>query len=253
MKTIINNKIIEFNIYNPGGNITALVKNKDYDYDFIKKINDYILDKYKDVEQVGFIKDNELRMAGGEFCINASRCAIYYLNKFNINELKILDKTITGEVNKNVVTIKYSIDKDINSLINNNIVDLGGITLVFLDKETNDKLVKNKDKEYIEKKIKNIKSDSKAIGIVLTNKNEIYPFIWVKDINTLYFETACGSASIAYALTNYLNTNEIDISVKQPSGYNIDIKLNIKKNTLKEIEIKGIVKERRNKNENTKC
>ena len=49
-----------------------------------KKINDFIMKKHKNVEQVGFININgikELQMAGGEFCENATRSAAYsYLN-----------------------------------------------------------------------------------------------------------------------------------------------------------------------------
>ena len=41
------------------------------------------MNKYDFVEQVGFlnISKPELLMAGGEFCLNATRCAVYnYLN-----------------------------------------------------------------------------------------------------------------------------------------------------------------------------
>ena len=247
MKKIkINNKEVYFNIYNPGGNITALVINDNYNSIIKKKINDYILKEYKYVEQVGFISNNKLEMAGGEFCINALRCAIYYLSTINKNlEINILDKKIEGSINSKYVSINFEINKNINEIIKNNIVNLDGISLIFLDDKDNKKLIKdiNKAYEVISKKIKNINIDSKAIGIVLIDKNSIYPFIWVKEIDTLYFETACGSASIAYALLKYKNTNKTRFVVKQPSGYDVEIKINLENEIIKNIIFKGYVEE----------
>lgn len=142
MKKIkIKDNDVIFNIYNPGGNITALVIDNDYDKDKKRKINDYLLKKYTYVEQVGFMKNNNLEMAGGEFCVNASRCAIYYLKSIGSKlELNILNKKIIGEVfNDNYVSIKYYVDKKIDDMITKNyIVSFSGISLIFLDKEKNE-------------------------------------------------------------------------------------------------------------------
>ncbi len=54
----INNKKIEdeleYKILNPGGNVTALVKEKNYTTKEKIYINDYILTNNSNVEQVGF-------------------------------------------------------------------------------------------------------------------------------------------------------------------------------------------------------
>lgn len=70
---------IEYKIFNPGGNITALINGCDYDTNQKKLINRMIMEKYSQVEQVGFLsnKTNCLEMSGGEFCANATRCAVY--------------------------------------------------------------------------------------------------------------------------------------------------------------------------------
>ena len=253
MKKIkISDNEIFFNIYNPGGNITALVIDNNYDKYLKRKINDYLLKKYIYIEQVGFIKNNNLEMAGGEFCVNASRCAIYYLKSIGSKlELNILNKKIIGEVfNENYVSIKYYIDDKIDSMItNNNIVNFSGISLIFLDKEENDRLLKkinNRNiKNIIKDKIKKIKIDDKAIGIVLVDDDKIYPFIWVKDIDTLYFETSCGSASIAYALLKYKKTKITNYVVKQPSEYEFEIEIRDNKDKIKYIVFKGIVEEKK--------
>lgn len=46
------------------------------------------MEKYVTVEQVGFLsnKTNRLEMAGGEFCMNATRCAVYEYSKENKSE-----------------------------------------------------------------------------------------------------------------------------------------------------------------------
>jgi len=254
MKTIIvKNYKIKFMIYNPGGNITALVINDNYDKIFKQEINNTILYKFNFIEQVGFISNNYLEMAGGEFCINASRCAIYHLSTINKKlVVNILDKKIKGKIlNNNIVSISYQINKNIDSLITNNkeysIVNLDGINLIFLDEfENNILLNKITDKDIFTKvknKIMKFNINSKAIGIVLTNKNNIYPFIWVKEIDTLLLETACGSASVAYSLLNYKKTKNCDYVINQPSGYSVNIKLTTNKNVIKNIKFNGFVEE----------
>lgn len=244
MKIRIKDKKVDFKIYNPGGNITALVINKN---NLSKKeINDAILSKYSEVEQVGFIYKNNLEMAGGEFCINASRCALYYLYENNKKlKINILNRVITGEVlDNNIISINYKLDKYlITEYEEYSVVDLDGISLVFLNKEENNKLLKNINNKnifnIIKNKLKNININSKALGIVLTKDNNIYPFIWVRDIDTLYFETSCGSASIAYSLINYKKTNITEYVINQPSGYSIEIK--IEKDLIK---FKGFIERR---------
>lgn len=69
---------IKYIICRPGGNDTALVYGINYTPEDKKKINDAIMAKHSNVEQVGFIDLNqtpELKMAGGEFCGNATRSA----------------------------------------------------------------------------------------------------------------------------------------------------------------------------------
>ena len=66
---------VEYIIYNPAGNITALVLGDEYNSEQRKLINNAIMEREKRVELVGFLsqKDKKLTMAGGEFCGNATR------------------------------------------------------------------------------------------------------------------------------------------------------------------------------------
>ena len=95
--------------------------------------------------------------------------------------------------------------------------------------------------------ITQIKSKEKAIGIILLEraleKIKINPIVWVKDIDTVFYETACGSGSLGTAIYNYLKTEEKKITLLQPSGYCIDIELDIKEKCIKNAIVKGIVRE----------
>lgn len=75
--------IIAYSIFNPTGNITALVESG-VELRSQPAVADEIMKAHPEVEQVGFLKQDvpmgssvqaELRMAGGEFCGNATMCA----------------------------------------------------------------------------------------------------------------------------------------------------------------------------------
>ena len=67
---------LEYSIWNPTGNITALVESP-VEISLQTQVGETLMRLYPEVEQVGFVDVSgpELRMAGGEFCGNASMCA----------------------------------------------------------------------------------------------------------------------------------------------------------------------------------
>lgn len=71
---------LKISILRPSGNDTALVKGL-FTIEERKEINNLIMQKYSNVEQVGFYdfdgKQITLEMAGGEFCGNALRSTAY--------------------------------------------------------------------------------------------------------------------------------------------------------------------------------
>lgn len=101
---LLNISKIEYKLFNPGGNKTALVNGCNYTDIQKKLINKMIMEKYQFIEQVGFLstKENKLEMAGGEFCLNATRCAVYeYSNKAkDIKEISVsgTNNKIKGKV-----------------------------------------------------------------------------------------------------------------------------------------------------------
>ena len=94
---------VSYMIYNPAGNITALVIGDEYNLEQRRLINSKIMEKETKVEQVGFLskKDRKLTMAGGEFCGNATRCAtVYYIKKQESMELEINNNKIKAGINE---------------------------------------------------------------------------------------------------------------------------------------------------------
>ena len=256
---------IEYKILNPGGNKTALVRSTNFTDKQKCLINRLIMEKYFEVEQVGFLSNetNRLEMAGGEFCMNATRCAVYEYSKEKEKSIEIsvsgTNKSLIGRVlNDNKVEIKLDISKNIDELIevqnNFTLVKIDGILIVIFDEEQSKEYIRKlKDDEEQAKKVlkefmnKNIQTTEKAIGIMLlekvSDKIKINPVVWVKDIDTVFYETACGSGSLATAIYNYYNCKEEMLELIQPSGYIVSIVLNTKKQYIEDAIITGIVEE----------
>lgn len=256
---------INYKILNPGGNKTAIVIGNNYTKEEKKKINDKILKENSDVEQVGFISKtkNKLEMAGGEICINATRCAVWEYLKGKPGKVEI---EVLGCKNKVIGEIKENKEVYINMPINNKITDiieikekfsfikLDGILIAIMDeknsKEYIRKLKRDEEKTKLELKeiMKKINTTEKAIGIILLEKQDekikINPIIWVKTIDTLYYETACGSGSLATAIYKYYMDETKKSEIIQPSGYSIKIEINQNKKYIKNVIISGKVMEK---------
>ena len=256
---------IEYKILNPGGNKTALVRSTNFTDKQKCLINRLIMEKYFEVEQVGFLSNetNRLEMAGGEFCMNATRCAVYEYSKENEDSIEIsvsgTNKNLMGRVlNNNKVEIKLDISKNIDELIevqnDFTLVKIDGILIVIFNEEKSKEYIRKlKDNEELAKKelkefmSKSIQTNEKAIGIMLLekvlDKIKINPVVWVKDIDTVFYETACGSGSLATAMYNYYNCKEEMLELIQISGYTVSIVLNTKNQYIEDAIITGIVEE----------
>ena len=253
-------KEYKYKILNPGGNKTALVLGNKYSIKEKKEINDEILKNNKDVEQVGFLSltKQKLDMAGGEFCMNATRCAVYEYLQGKSGEITInsAGMNLVGGINNNQdVYVKIPINRTIEEIIkkdnSNNFINVDGILLVVIDelnsKEYIEMLKKdeNKAKSKLKELMKKFKTKEKAVGIILletkSNLVKIHPIIWVKEIDTVYYETACGSGSLATAI--YLNsiTKKNSFEILQPSKFSIRVELKIENNYILNATVYGKV------------
>lgn len=256
---------IEYKVLNPGGNKTALVKGINYTDKQKRLINKLIMEKYLDVEQVGFLSNekNRLEMAGGEFCVNATRCAVYEYLKGEKGELEIsvsgAEKMLKGKVIDNdKVEVTMKIEKDLKDLIEMKndftCVKIDGILTAVSNEEKSEKYIEklkeNEELTKIELKEimkKELNSKEKAEGIMLLEKENgnirINPIVWVKEIDTVFYETACGSGSLGTAIYEVLNNKSTSSKLIQPSNYTIEIDLDVKDNYIKNAKICGVVKE----------
>lgn len=183
-------KKVEYCIFNPGGNLTALVFDNWYNAVQKKAINDAILKKHKCVEQVGFISKNrkELEMAGGEFCGNATRCSVkYYLNNvlncecvIKVSGMK--EKLLAGIDNENKVWVDIPV-KSVKQTFKEeySIVEIEGITHIVVSNKQSQRYLMNKDKlkEYAREIINEFRINDKAIGVMFTEMKDkfikLYP------------------------------------------------------------------------------
>lgn len=203
-----------------GGNITAikLIENLQT-REWYRRNGDEVVKSYDDfeVEQSGFLipKNSHFEMSGGEFCGNASRAAAVVFSL--LKKESTVDFTVSGFNGvAHSIANKYDDEYNAESIFNGMniilkevkfkdgtegfLVDLGGIVHIVIQGDL------PSDYKGIHKEITKELDLSRrsAVGVVWYTKKEsklvkINPIIWVKEINTFYYETSCGSGSIAVA------------------------------------------------------
>ncbi len=214
----------------PAGNATILVYNLDQqiDRDTYAKISNILLQKNKDFEQVGFIEKGDkckykCQIMVGQLCINAMRSLAFWINerfgekKFEL-ESSGTKKTFTMEI-ENWVSISleknYQIKKIDEKLI---LIELEGIShfVQTIEKTKWDEAKFRNQFIKMQKEYLSLFQTNPAIGLILVDEfNKIYPLIFVKDTNSLIFESACGSGTLAAFIANKKSIN----CFIQPSGY----------------------------------
>lgn len=228
-------KKIDILIADPSGNITIFVLTPFGRNDYQKVANQLLDMEELKGEQVAFIKEpypgvnGKMEMCGLEFCGNASRsfgliCAINdrkygkcqsIVDVSGCNEILAVDVDLNTNYTK-VKMPKYksvSFDEEIQAQV----VDMGGIIhVVFTDqKATEEKFLQIK--EYI-----NNKKNPAAMGVMFYDpeRGELTPIVYVKDVDTTYWEGSCGSGStaVAIAMTDRSPNGEYKYELKQPAG-----------------------------------
>lgn len=234
---MISNKNLTYTIYHPAGNATALVDSLVLDASQRQAINDLILTKHPDVEQVGFLAPKsapQLLMAGGEFCGNATRSAAFaYLNGHpGQMALKVYDgqQTVHAGFNEEGAWSEIPLlagNEPVTPLANGYyLVRLAGITHLVVPVTTKPTNLKEQALALIEQYQVD---DPDCVGVIFVDYqlNAIYPVVLVKAVHTLFAETACGSGTVAVSLvTAFKNHRDSALRLKQPSGEYITAKVN---------------------------
>ncbi|MFC5602612.1 hypothetical protein [Sporosarcina koreensis] len=235
---------LDFVKVSPSKNMTVLITNYVAPTNFAEIASTIMDYEYLNAEQVGFIVEPEnkesvlrLEMSGGEFCGNAVLSAAAYCsykgisksNRFFLEtsgsdlplECVVEEKSPTHFVSRAEMPHPLSTDEIVVSLngriISGNVVRLDGITHFLTDywpSEDDFSLLIEAVTEKIE---------DKAIGIIpyrklRENEYEIWPYVYVTETGSRFFEQACGSGSLALGVYLSKISNDYNLRIHQPGG-----------------------------------
>ena len=236
----------EYLISAAGGNITVIrTIDSPQPTEWYASEGRYLVDKYeeKGAEQSGFFIPNSkhLEMSGGEFCGNATRAAAILASDFG-KEPEV-EHTVSGYDGSVISKVKnignyrrgdywYKVQSKFADMTikttrgpvsydgydgEADIVDLDGIIHIVVDamlpasyEEVHNKLCKDHNLR-----------NRPAVGVVWMEHIEdgikIHPVVWVKGSNTFYYETSCGSGTIAASKVTSSST------ITQVTGQDISV------------------------------
>jgi len=262
-------------IQRPSGNDTALVYGIIEDPLERQQINDQIMNMYPvddeavdmlpRVEQVGFVsfseEGNRLMMAGGEFCGNATRSAVFMALKGKPGQTTITvsgcSKPLQAGINENGdVWTEMPVLSDLNAVQDGNVPDEQVVTMEGIShiikylSPDSESLSRSELKQRAMELIRSYGLEElPASGVMFTKeKDGIYsidPIVFVKSINTLIFESGCGSGSTAVALAQAKKTGAsvVNMPIMQPTGMPISVSIDMSDDRIQGARIAGPVQE----------
>lgn len=167
------------------------------------------------VEQVGFLDRSALpyptfSMMGEELSLIGSLAAGYKLLSGKTGQIRFLSSGVSGPITVKLNRLTCNLQFPAIQVIKQkpNRVSLGGITFQIIDRLPKDQVLLTNEQELLQQMLFN----SPAAGIVFYQENQIYPVVKVKKTNTLVWESACGSGSVAFYFISGCS------KVVQPSG-----------------------------------
>ncbi|NJB68038.1 diaminopimelate epimerase [Desulfobaculum xiamenense] len=197
-------------------------------------------------EQVGFVNTTSaiprLDMMGGEFCGNAARSAALVLAMSGHPAMTEHDGLHTGRIEVSGADSPLDVYARIGGnptagidiplpaaglsrhALGIHVARLDGITHVLLDEAS------SPFPENYAAYAATIRADlgltqCEAAGCIWYSREKdgasIRPVVWVRETDTTYYETACGSGTVALALLMAANGHAGTVSVRQPSGSHI--------------------------------
>lgn len=180
-------------------------------------------------------------MAGGELCVNATRAAAILATGIPREERRVT-MTVSGlkssveclivPLGKTWGDMKYRVTASFSDMVREvkvteydgvrvTIVDLGGIVHVIVP------VPFPEDYESTHGKICEAfgLSGREAVGVVwmeeIGDAIAIHPVVWVRDVDTFFYETSCGSGSIAAVMATLSTDGSKDVI--QPTGLRMTV------------------------------
>jgi diaminopimelate epimerase len=248
----------------PSGNTTALIFD---DLRFVnrERLNNAICQTWQarkpdepKIEQCGFVTKPDdsqaigrLDMLGGEFCGNATRSAVWLLtggkDSAGLIEASGSSRPLQYSVKNGEVSLEMPLSSPkqlVTEIAEGLLVQLEGIAQL---------VVLRSIKESPRQLLKKLLADNRyklclqpAIGVTYydPNNQQARFAVWVRDVNTLFDETACssGTAAIGIALAS-LSKRSQKLEVVQPSSQPIGVQVELtSKGKVRKARISGPIK-----------
>ncbi len=184
------------------------------------------------IEQFGFLEGTaHFQMSGGEFCGNAARVAALLISQQTGNTTGSFTMSgVPGEVRYEILPdgqvrcefpgLSMQTNRaELMGGLAGQMVDMGGIVHVVLAPSVQ---FANDPERYQAVHADAVRelnlSDCPAVGVIWQEQAgqevKIHPVVWVRDISSFFYETACGSGTLAVLEASGLN----DLTIIQPSG-----------------------------------
>lgn len=246
---------IVYSLMNPTGNITALVES-DVDAREYLSAASAIMDRHPEVEQVGFVQfnmqpehltDGQLRMAGGEFCGNASMstAALYLIRSKMASKDLLLSvsgvrepvrihaeqtdiRTCSACVEMPPVRSIDKVELSFNGITERlPIINQEGISHLIIEPECAFSALEEHS-EQAEKAVRQwcAKMNTEGLGLMFlrpdTDSESLYhlrPLVYIPAGQTIFWEHSCasGSAAAGRYLAEHLH-QDTDIELNEPGG-----------------------------------
>jgi D-alanyl-D-alanine dipeptidase len=193
-----------------------------------------LLDAYPKAEQAGFLylEDKKLEMAGGEFCGNACAAAglallahlstpkvRYSVSGFE-DEVTAEITPTGGRVRISFTGMAFSLQKVTYGGKRLDVVDMKGIIHILIEDDFPVANYKTIQRDIIDKLgLRN----RDAVGVIwyaqTAKEVQVYPVVWVRKVDTTFYESACGSGAIATSIATGIE------KIRQPTGEYINVSI----------------------------
>ena len=233
---------ISYKVFNPTGNITILVDTPVAVCDQ-PVIAAKLMEHEPLAEQVGFVScpngqaDIVLRMAGGEFCGNATMsAAVYHQMKYGYQAGKTYDVSVrvigipenvsckvlfNGEDFEGDVVMpkNYYVSKERlyfeGKYYNYPIVKMGGISHLIIEEELPIFMAEQAIKQWC----RDLRCEALGFMMVSENFSVLHPLVYVPVSDTLFWESSCASGSSAVAAyCQSISGGDVHLDLLQPGG-----------------------------------
>ncbi len=226
----------EYYVLDPTGNITILVSTP-VPLDLQVRTASALMEREAAAEQVGFLSegrdcDLSLRMAGGEFCGNASMCAAVIAAMRTGKKKDIIRLRVSGAPDIVTVRVGEKSDGSFTGCVNmpvpgkieirelpgagmRPVVSFDGISHIILE----ELIPKEEAEAFAGKWCRDLGAD--AVGLMFLDRTQdtLTPLVYVPSAGTLFWENSCASGTTAVGA--YLASESgkhVVKALRQPGG-----------------------------------